>query len=152
MTKNAETLMRHLAAENAHDLEGTLATLHPDCVFTDHATGQRWIGREGAAAHYRQHWASFDVTVERIDGQVGFWRDDDIYVAQAVWRGTHNGEFLGLGATGHLFEHPFTVFVRFHEGLMLTEEFFYDISSLIEKLGGQGIAALSTLPYRAVAS
>jgi hypothetical protein len=33
---------RHLAAENGQDLAGTLATLHPDCVFEDFATGQVW--------------------------------------------------------------------------------------------------------------
>ena len=37
---NIKLLYRHLEAENAQDLEGTLATLHPDCVFEDHATGQ----------------------------------------------------------------------------------------------------------------
>ena len=43
---------RHLAAENAQDLPGTFATLHPDCRFEDLATGQTWRGHDGAAAHY----------------------------------------------------------------------------------------------------
>src|SRR3546814_8895038 len=41
---NRKMLLRHLAAENAHDMAGTLATVHPDCVFRDFATGQE-IGR-----------------------------------------------------------------------------------------------------------
>lgn len=41
----AAVLQRHLAAENAHNLEGTLATLHQDCLFEDYATG-----RSGAVA------------------------------------------------------------------------------------------------------
>jgi hypothetical protein len=41
----AELARRHLVAENAHDLEATLATLHPDCRFDDLATGQTWHGR-----------------------------------------------------------------------------------------------------------
>jgi steroid delta-isomerase-like uncharacterized protein len=142
------TLIRHLTAENAHDLEGTLATLHPDCLFYDHATQQRWHGHAGAEAHYRQHWASFDTTVERAEGQVSLWKDDDIYVAQAVWRGTHIGPFMDVAPTGKSFEHPFTVFVTFRDGLMHSEEFFYDLASLVEKLGGEGVAALHSLPYR----
>ena len=46
----ADLIGRHLAAENAQDLEGTLATLHPDCRFEDLATGQTWRGHDGAAA------------------------------------------------------------------------------------------------------
>jgi hypothetical protein len=40
----AELVRRHLTAENAQDLDGTLATLHPDCRFEDLATGQVWLG------------------------------------------------------------------------------------------------------------
>ena len=64
----ADLIRRHLAAESAQDLEGTLATLHPDCRF-DFATGQTWHGREGAAAHYRQWWTTFDVTDSPIYGR-----------------------------------------------------------------------------------
>ena len=39
----AALIGRHLTAENAQDLPGTLATLHPDCRFEDLATGQTWL-------------------------------------------------------------------------------------------------------------
>ena len=58
----AALVRRHVEAENAQNLEATLATLHPECRFEDHATGQVWHGRDGAAAHYRQQLrASADV-------------------------------------------------------------------------------------------
>ncbi len=148
MSRNLPMLGRHLAAENDHDLAGTLATLHPDCEFYDHATQQTWTGHAGAEAHYRQHWQAFDVTVERAEGQISFWQDDDVYVAQAVWRGTHIGEFLGIAPSGRQIEQPFTVFVRFRDGLMVAEEFFYDLASLMQQIGRPGIAALDTLPFR----
>ena len=149
MSKNGEILLQHIAAENRHDLAGTLATLHPDCEFYDHATQQKWIGHDGAAAHYAQHWQAFDVSVERAEGQVSFWRGDDIYVAQAVWRGSHIGEFMGIAPTKRQIEHPFTVFVRFRDGLMQSEEFFYDLASLMAQLGVSRIDALRDLPFRA---
>src|SRR5262249_24288419 len=39
---------RHLAAENEHRMDDTLATLHPACVFEDMAMPKVYRGREGA--------------------------------------------------------------------------------------------------------
>ena len=63
-----QVLDRHLAAENAHDLAGTLATISDDCEFVDTALGRRWSGHSGAAAHYTMWWSAFDlqVTGERL--------------------------------------------------------------------------------------
>jgi hypothetical protein len=36
---------RHLAAENAHQMEETLAALHPDCLFEDLPFGKTYRGR-----------------------------------------------------------------------------------------------------------
>src|SRR5690349_7227733 len=99
--EHTSLLYRHLAAENAHDLAGTLATLHAKCRFEDHATGQVWHGHDGAADHYRQWWRSFDVAVMREDGQNAGWISDSAYVAEATWRGKHIGEFLGIAPSGH---------------------------------------------------
>jgi len=39
---------RHLAAENEHRMDDTLATLHPACVFEDMAMPKVYRGRQGA--------------------------------------------------------------------------------------------------------
>jgi len=52
---------RHLAAENAHRMEETLAELHPDCVFEDLPLGKTYRGRAGAEAYYRLWWDAFDL-------------------------------------------------------------------------------------------
>ncbi len=147
-TEFINILRNHLIAENSQDLDGTLATLHADCVFRDHATGQVWLGRDGAAEHYRQWWRSFDVAVERGPGQSSFWASKDVYVAQATWRGTHIGTFLDIPATGNPITLPFTVFVTFKDGLMVSEEFFYDLASLLRQLGVERIPELAVLPFR----
>ena len=149
LPEHAAMLRRHLEAENAHDLEGTLATLHQDCVFKDHATGQVWNGREGAAAHYRQWWDCFDVEVVRKDGQSAGWIGDNVYAAEATWIGTHSGEFLGTPATGRPISQPFVVFVAFKDGLMSEERFHYDLGALLRQIGADPVPALSKLPYRA---
>jgi steroid delta-isomerase-like uncharacterized protein len=145
---HAKLLWQHLEAENAHNLEGTLATLHPDCVFQDHATGQVWNGREGAAAHYRQWWDCFDVEVVRKEGQSAGWIGESVYAAEATWIGTHSGEFLGTPATGKAISQPFVVLVAFKDGLMSEERFHYDLGSLLRQIGVDPVPALAKLPYR----
>ena len=142
---------RHLAAENAQDLDGTLATLHPDCHFEDLATGQTWRGRDGAAAHCRQWWTTFDVTVKRGPGQRACWTEDNAYIAEATWHGKHVGRFLGIEPTGRTIVQPFVVVLTFKDGLMLSERFQYDLASLLRQIGADPIPALGELEYRAAA-
>lgn len=144
----AGLVRRHLAAENAQDLDGTLATLHSECRFEDLATGQVWLGRDGAAAHYRQWWSTFDVTVKRGEGQRAGWSDDGAYLAEATWHGRHIGTFLGVEATGRPIVQPFVVVLTFKHGLMLSERFHYDLGSLLRQLGADPIPGLDRLPHR----
>ena len=126
---------RHLAAENAHDMTGTLATLHEDCVFEDVATGQVFRGRAGAEAYYRQWWEAFGVTVERSPGGSRWWAEDGTYIAEAQYRGRHVGRFLGLEPTGREIEFRFVVILGFRDGLMAGERFYYDLAHLLRQLG-----------------
>ncbi len=147
----ADLVRRHLMAENAQDMDGTLATLHADCRFEDLATGQTWRGREGATAHYRQWWTTFDVEVKRGPGQSSAWTTDDGYFAEATWHGKHVGAFLGIAPTGRTIVQPFVVVLSFKDGLMLSERFQYDLASLLRQIGADPIPALRALPYREAA-
>lgn len=146
-----DLVRRHLAAENAQDLDGTLATLHPDCRFEDLATGQVWRGHDGAAAHYRHWWTTFDVTVKRGPGQHSCWTADDVRISEATWHGKHVGRYLGIEPTGRTIVQPFVVVLTFKDGLMLGERFQYDLASLLRQIGADPIPALAELRYRAAA-
>ena len=146
--KHADLVRRHLIAENAQDLPGTLATLHKDCRFEDLATGQAWTGHDGAAAHYRHWWSTFDVEVKRSEGQRNAWIGDDGYIAEATWHGKHIGPYLGVAPTGRTIVQPFVVVLSFRDGLMLSERFHYDLGSLLRQIGADPIPALGTLPWR----
>ncbi len=147
----ADLVRRHLVAENAQDLPATLATLHRDCRFEDLATGQVWHGHEGAAAHYRQWWTTFDVTVKRGPGQRGGWIEEEAYMAEATWHGRHVGRFLGIEPTGRTIMQPFVVSLTFKDGLMLSERFQYDLASLLRQISADPIPSLGTLQHRAAA-
>ncbi|MBM3648475.1 MAG: hypothetical protein FJX11_11855 [Alphaproteobacteria bacterium] len=144
----ADLVRRHLAAENGQDLAGTLATLHPDCHFEDLATGQVWHGHAGAAAHYRQWWTTFDVTVKRGAGQRGGWLEDGGYIAEATWHGRHIGCFLGIEPSGRAIVQPFVVVLTFRDGLMASERFHYDLATLLRQIAGDPIPAVQALPHR----
>jgi hypothetical protein len=108
----------------------------------DQATGQRWSGRAGAADHYTRWWTAFDITVGHEPGQVGHWVTPDLFVAEATWRGTHIGGFVGIAPTRRKISLPFVVFVRFKNGLLAEERFYYDRASLLAQIG------VTTIPER----
>lgn len=147
----ADLVRRHLVAENGQDLAGTLATLHTECLFEDFATGQSWRGHDGAAAHYRQWWTTFDVTVKRGPGQNGGWLESGGYMAEATWHGRHIGRFLGIEPSGRPIVQPFVVVLAFKDGLMLSERFHYDLGSLLRQIGVETIPALGELQHRKAA-
>ena len=126
-----QVLDRHLAAENAHDLDGVLATLVAECEFVDATLGMRWNGHRGAAEHYRMWWDAFDVQVtgERLHLAA------ESAVAETTWRGTHVGAFAGVAPTGRAVELSVAVVVDLRDGLLAGERFYWDGAGLARQLG-----------------
>ena len=133
-------LDRHLSAENAHDLSGTLSTLVPDCEFVDETLGIRWSGHDGAAAHYTMWWNAFDleVTGERLH------LAGESAVAETTWRGTHVGQFADVAATGSEVEFSVAVVITFRDGLMAGERFYWDAAGLARQLGVESLQTAVT--------
>jgi steroid delta-isomerase-like uncharacterized protein len=129
---NESCLRKHLAAENAHDMEATPATLHPECVFVDQPLGLEFSGRDGAREHYGMWWSAFENTV---GGGELHWVHDDFLVGESSFVGRHVGPFAGIPPTGKPMRLPFVVFVRFRDGLLAGERFVYDLNGLLRQLG-----------------
>jgi steroid delta-isomerase-like uncharacterized protein len=128
---NQECVRRHLAFENAQDLEGTLSTLHPDCVFEDLPLGKIYRGIEGARRYYTDLWAAFDVTVE---SRLRHWTIDGNLIAETTFVGPHRSEFLGCQPKGATIRLPLVVIVTFRDGLMAGERFYYDLAMLLRQI------------------
>lgn len=129
---NERCLQAHLEAEMRHDMEATLATLHPACVFVDEPLDLRLVGRDGAREHYQMWWDGFGAT---LDAGELHWVADDLVVGDAVFVGRHHGTFAGIAPTGRSIRLPFVVFVRFEDGLLAGERFVYDLNGLLHQLG-----------------
>ena len=125
-------LERHMQAENARDLEATLATLAPDCLFEDIALEHTYRGREEAAEYYRLWWEAFEPTVipDRL-----YWTRDGQAIAETRWRGRHVGRWLAVEPTGRQIDVPVAIFVTFGEGdLLAGERFYYDLATIRRQL------------------
>ena len=133
---NPDTLMeligRHVDAENRHDMAATLATLHPQCEFVDHAMARSFRGHAGAREHYELWWRGFDL---RVCGE-RFYLSGDTFIAETRFRGRHHGEFMGVPASGREIDLELAVFVQVKDGLMASERFYYDLGALLRQIGG----------------
>jgi steroid delta-isomerase-like uncharacterized protein len=129
---NACCLHDHLGAERRHDVESTLATLHPDCHFDDQPLGWQLNGRDGARQHYELWWSAFHADLEA--GTLR-WLTDDLAIGEAAVIGRHVGSFAGLAPTGRGVRVPFVVFVEFRDGLLSGERFVYDLNGVLAQLG-----------------
>ena len=139
LAQHRELVARHLAAENAHQLEETLATLHPECIFEDVTLGLEYRGREGAGTYYRTWWDAFSIEVRGI---ARHWTTEGNMIAETRYVGRHTGDFFGVPATGRDIDLRLAVVIRFRDGLMLGERFYYDLASLLSQLGVERLPAL----------
>lgn len=130
--RNQLVLAKHMAAEDAHDLEGTLATIHPDALFEDLPIGLVLRGREETARHYNLWWRAFEL---QTDAGILHWVSDKLLIGESHFIGNHVGEFLGIAPTGNSIRFPFSVIVKFRDGLLLSEKFYYDLNDIMAQIG-----------------
>jgi len=87
----------HSKAEDARSLDGLLATLTPDCVYTVYPDDVSWHGHEGAARFYTELLTAFpDVVFELQNIVIG----PQGVVEEAVVTGTHRAKWLDQEPTG----------------------------------------------------
>lgn len=129
---NRRIWQKHVLAENRRSIEGLLATLSADPVYTIVATGQEHRGREAVAHFYRSLFESMpDVTFELVQAYVG----ETGVVEESVLVGTHTGELFGLAATGQPVRLPLVIIFPIEAGQILGERLYFDLDSLQRQLG-----------------
>ena len=87
----------HSKAEHAHDLDGLIATLSPDCVYEFPWTGHRWEGHDGARRFYTELLTAFpDIDFDLQDIVIG---PQGVYEYARV-TGTHRAPWIGIEPDG----------------------------------------------------
>ena len=124
---------RHAAAEDCHDVAGTMATFTQDCVYTIDAFGIDLKGQDQIAQHYAGSFAAFP---DLINKEV-LWFDagDDVF-GKALVEVTHDKEWNGLPPTGKKVEFWTAAhFPRAADGLILGEHIYMNGNELLHKFG-----------------
>jgi predicted ester cyclase len=92
-----ELWKEHSKAEDARSIEGLLATLTDDCVYTVYPDDVSWHGHEGAARFYTELLTAFpDILFELQNIVIG----PQGVVEEAIVTGTHEARWLDNEPTG----------------------------------------------------
>jgi steroid delta-isomerase-like uncharacterized protein len=123
----------HVARENAHDLEGILATFGASAFYEETPWGERYEGRAGVHDYYAglmRAAPDFTIDVRRTHAS------GDAVLLEVIIRGTHTGPWKGLPGTGRRFEFPLCGVFTFDEKDRLAgEKIYYDRATVLRQLG-----------------
>ncbi len=126
------TVERTRAVLEAYAAEHDPQYLAEDAVFIDLAFGQRYEGREaiGEMLHYIYHVA-FDARAEDARLIVG----EGAAALEALFVGTHTGEFAGVPATGHEVRVPLVVLYEVGEDGITEGRIYLQAATMMQQLG-----------------
>lgn len=125
---NKELVRRFYAeAINSRDLGAVDRLLSEDFVHNGEARGR--AGQRQAVQYFLDAFADLDNEI------VLMLAEADLVAAHQRWRGTHDGEFLGVEATGEPVEFSSTAVLRIRDGLIAEAWDEADMFSVLRQLG-----------------
>jgi len=119
-----------------HDLEGFLDHVADDMVeheelpFPDSPTG-----KEGVGAMFASMFAAFPDFAMTVDDTIV---EGDKVVIRVRATGTHEGEFMGIPATGNRIEVPLVDIMRISNGKIAEHWGVMDVGVMMQQLGVGG--------------
>jgi steroid delta-isomerase-like uncharacterized protein len=124
---------KHIRLENAHDLEGVLATFGDAARYDDEPWGEHYDGRDGVRRFYEQLMNALpDLEIEVQRWHVA----EDAIVVEVIIRGTHLGGWRGLPTTGRPVEFPLCgVYTFGSDDRLAGEKIYYDRGTVLRQLG-----------------
>lgn len=134
---NAEAAIRlveeHVRCENAHDLEGVLATFGSRATYDDRPWCDVRVGRDQVRSYYESIMSALPDLF--IDVQHRYATGENV-ILEVIIRGTHSNPWRGLPATGHRVAIPLCAVYSFDENDRLAgERIYYDRATVLAQLG-----------------
>jgi steroid delta-isomerase-like uncharacterized protein len=129
--RREEICVGHMTAENAHQFDsaiGFFARARYEIV----ATGEVYDGTSELGGLMHENvtaFPDFNYEFERLH------HADDAIVVEGTFRGTHEGTWRGLPATGRKVEFSMLIVFRFEGEAMMGERIFFDINTALRQLG-----------------
>ena len=129
--KREEVCLGHMKAENAHDFDEAIGFFsHPRYEIV--ATGEIYDGSTELGGLMQENltaFPDFSYFVERMH------HADDAIVVEGTFKGTHEGTWRGLPATGRRVDFPMLIVFRFVGEAMMGERIFFDLNTALRQLG-----------------
>jgi steroid delta-isomerase-like uncharacterized protein len=120
---------QHIAAENRHDVEATVATFHHPRYEVN---GEESDGEAAVRDLLQELMAGFP----DFKAEVGkTYHADDAVIGEGRITGTHNGEFAGVPATGRRVDYPIVAIFEFDEDRLLCEKVYFDSATILTQIG-----------------
>ncbi len=104
----------------------------PDYVYYSPSANPNPMSREDAVESVKALWKSFPDVSFYIEELIA---EDDRLTTRFVFRGTHEGEFMGIPATGNKIEVSGIIISRIENGKFVEEWEEMDIMGLMVQLG-----------------
>jgi steroid delta-isomerase-like uncharacterized protein len=128
---NAALVLESIKALNSGDTERLLAVTAPDIVIHYAEMQEPLHGRETWRQGFELMRHAFPDLEAQVDDLVAA---DDKVAIRVSFRGTHQGEFQGIPATGRTFHYISHEFYRVEDGLFAEEWICSDMASLVRQL------------------
>jgi steroid delta-isomerase-like uncharacterized protein len=123
--------LAHVKAENAHRFDEAIA-LFARPRYEIVATGELYDGSDGVER----------LLVENVTAFPDFWYDleklhhaEDAVVVEGTFRGTHEGPWRGLPATGRKVAFPMLIVFSFDGEDNMGERLYFDLHTVLRQLG-----------------
>jgi steroid delta-isomerase-like uncharacterized protein len=135
--RRLEVVRRHMASENDHDFDTTLATFsHPRYELVP--TGQVFDGEEEVRAYFAGSRTAFP---DQRNEPIALHATDAGVFAEFWLLGTHTGPLLGREPTGREIRVRMVAFFEFEPAggprpdAIVRERVYYDLHTLLSQLG-----------------
>src|SRR3954451_19389348 len=120
----------HMESENRLEFDVTMETFdHPRYELI--GTGEVYDGEEEVWRYFREGRAAFP---DQRNELISLHHADEAVIAEFWLRGTHEGSFRGLPATGRSFECRMTAFFLFEEDRLVCERVYFDVGTIMRQL------------------
>ena len=129
--ENAALVLESIEALNAGDAERLLAVVAPDILIHYAEMPEPLHGRETWQQGFELMRSAFPDLEARVDDLVAA---EDKVAIRVSFRGTHQGEFQGIPATGRTIHYVSHEFYRLENGLFAEEWICSDRASLFQQL------------------
>ena len=122
-------VLEHIAAENRHDVEATIATFdRPRYEVNGEPSDGEAAVRE-LLQGLMDGFPDFHSEVETLH------HDDEVVISEARITGTHTGSFAGIPPTGKPIDVVMAAMFEFEDDRLLCEKVYYDLSTILRQIG-----------------